>query len=365
MHSLIRPQNLTATLMGKTGDALLWLLAALHVTAVAILLMTLLSLGQAEAAEQQITCTGNDILVEMRKTDPERFAKIEQEAAAIPNGKGNFWRIEKAGTAPSYLLGTMHVTDPRVLEMPAAASPAFEKAAIVIVESDEIVDDKKGATSLLSKPELTMFLDGKSITDILSPDNVARLEKGLKERGIPLNAVSRMKPWMLSSFVALPACEFARKATGLSFLDKKLAEDAIADGKRLVGLETMVEQLTAMSELPMEFHLQALIETLELGERMDDVMTTMTDLYVAGDIGMTMPMLKSLDPKKAAAENEQGYAAFEQRIITDRNHVMAERAAPELATGNVFMAVGALHLPGEEGVIELLRAQGFTLTRVD
>lgn len=63
---------------------------------------------------------------------------------------------------------------------------------------------------------------------------------------------------------------------------------------------------------------------------MDDVMTTMTDLYVAGDIGMTMPMLKSLDPKKAAAENEQGYAAFEQRIITDRNHVMAERAAPSL-----------------------------------
>ncbi|MFX5918460.1 TraB/GumN family protein, partial [Acinetobacter baumannii] len=91
--------------------------------------------------------------------------------------------------------------------------------------------------------------------------------------------------------VALPACEFARKATGLSFLDKKLAEDAVANGKRLVGLETMVEQLTAMSELPMEFHLQALIETLELGDRMDDVMTTMTDLYVAGDIGMTMPML--------------------------------------------------------------------------
>lgn len=47
MHSLIKPENLTATLMGKTGDALLWLLAALHVTAVAILLMTLLSLSEA------------------------------------------------------------------------------------------------------------------------------------------------------------------------------------------------------------------------------------------------------------------------------------------------------------------------------
>ncbi|NWJ23335.1 TraB/GumN family protein [Rhizobium sp. RM] len=364
MHSLNKPQNLTLALMGKAGDAVLWLLALLHVTALAILLMTLLSLGEAEAAPQETSCGGADILVAMQKNDPQRYHAIEQEAAAIPNGKGTFWRIEKSGAEPSYLLGTMHVTDPRVLEMPNGAKEAFEKAGAVIVESDEIVDEQKVAVSLLSKPELTMFLDGKSITDILSPENAARLEKGLKDRGIPLNAVSRMKPWMLSGFVALPACEFTRKAAGASFLDKKLAEDALKNGKRLIGLETMVEQLTAMSELPMEFHLQSLIETLELGDRMDDVMATMTDLYVSGDIGMTMPMLKSLDTKTAGT-SEQGYVAFEQRIITDRNHVMAERAAPELEKGNVFMAVGALHLPGSEGVIELLRAQGFKVTRVE
>jgi len=75
-------------------------------------------------------------------------------------------------------------------------------------------------------------------------------------------------------------------------------------------------------------------------------------------------MLKSLDPKKAA-DNDKGYAAFEQRIITDRNHVMADRSTNELAKGNVFMAVGALHLPGEGGLVELLRAKGFTLTRVE
>lgn len=364
MHRLTKPHNFTLALMGKAGDAILWLLALLHVTALAVLVMTLLSIGQAKAAQQDVSCSGSDILAAMQKNDPQAFQKIEQQAAAIPNGKGTFWRIEKAGSEPSWLLGTMHVTDPRVLEMPDGARSAFDTTSAVIVESDEIVDEKKVAASLLTKPELTMFLDGKSITDVLSAENAGRLEKGLKERGIPLNAVSRMKPWMLSGFVALPACEFTRKAKGASFLDKKLAEDALKDGKRLIGLETMVEQLTAMSELPMEFHLQSLIETLELGDRMEDVMATMTDLYLRGDIGMTMPMLKSLDTNTGET-NEQGYAAFEQRIITDRNHVMAERAAPELAKGNVFMAVGALHLPGDEGVIELLRAQGFTVTRVE
>ena len=360
MTSLLRPQNLTSALMGRTGDAILWLLATVHLAAISMFLFTLLSLGSAQAAEQEVTCIGKNILTEMQKTEPARYQQIEENAAKIPNGKGVFWRIEKAGIEPSFLLGTMHVTDPRVLNMPQGAKAAFDKANAVIVESDEIIDELKVAVSLLARPDLTTFPNGKSIYDALPKEDVQQLEVGLKARGIPLSAVSRMQPWMLSSFVVMPACEFARKAKGASFLDKKLAEDAVRDGKHLIGLETIVEQLTAMTELPMEFHLQSLIETLKLGDRMNDVMATMTDLYVTGDIGMTMPMLKSIDTASAET-GKDGYAAFEQRIITDRNHVMAERAAIYLANGRVFMAVGALHLPGEEGLVELLRSQGFTV----
>jgi uncharacterized protein YbaP (TraB family) len=89
----------------------------------------------------------------------------------------------------------------------------------------------------------------------------------------------------------------------------------------------------------------------------------MTDLYLSGDIGMTMPMLKTVTPEEEGENSD--YAAFEQRVILDRNKVMAERAAPILDSGNVFMAVGALHLPGKDGVIELLRQQGFTVTAVN
>jgi uncharacterized protein YbaP (TraB family) len=128
------------------------------------------------------------------------------------------------------------------------------------------------------------------------------------------------------------------------------------------GLETLAEQLQAMADLPVDFHLKSLIETLELGDKMSDVVETMTDLYLSGDIGMTMPMLKTVSPE--GGEEGGDYAAFEQRVILDRNKVMAERAAPILAGGNVFMAVGALHLPGNDGLVELLRRQGFTVTAV-
>lgn len=346
--------------IAQPGNILLWLIAAFHMLLAAALLAVLFSVSPAAAADD--SCSGKDLMAELKQSDPARYAEVVKEADAVPNGKGIFWKIEKPGLKPSWLLGSMHVTDPRVLSLPAYAQAAHDSADTIVIESDEILDEKKAAAALLARPDLTMFTDGTTIDKLLSPEDYARLDAGLKQRGIPLSAVSRMRPWMIASAVALPACEIARKAKGVQFLDQKIAADAIKQGKQVKGLETLAEQLQAMAELPMEFHLKSLIETLELGPKMNDVVETMTDLYLSGDVGMTIPMLKTVSPEEGG---DGDYAAFEQRIILDRNKVMADRAAPILANGNVFMAVGALHLPGDQGVIELLRKQGFTVTAVN
>jgi uncharacterized protein YbaP (TraB family) len=347
--------------IAQPGSILLWLIAAFHMLLAAALLAAVFSVTSADAAED--SCTGKNLLTELQQNEPGRYAEAVKEADATPNGKGVFWKIEKPGLKTSWLLGTMHVTDPRVLNLPPRAQEAHDGADTVVIESDEILDEKKATASLLMRPDLMMFTDGTTIEKLLSPEDYTRLEAGLKQRGIPLSAVSRMRPWMIASAVALPACEIARKAKGVQFLDQKIAADAAAEGKQVKGLETLAEQLQAMAELPIEFHLKSLIETLELGAKMNDVVETMTAIYLSGDIGMTMPMLKTVSPE--GSDESSDYAAFEQRIILDRNKVMAERAAPILANGNVFMAVGALHLPGKDGVIELLRQQGFTVTAVN
>jgi len=353
------PDRQVYVLPKRLGDIALWLIAALHLLVAASLVFILFSIAPAHAAEDA-SCGGANLMTQLQQTNPKRYAEVIAEGEKVPNGKGLFWKIEKPGLPTSYLLGTMHVTDPRVLTMPAGAAAAQESANTIIIESDEILDDQKALAALMMKPDLMMFTDGSSITDLISPEDKALLEKGLKERGVPLAAVSKMKPWMISSFVSLPPCEFTRKAAGASFLDKKIALDAIAAGKTVAGLETLSEQLVAMSELPVKFHLQALIETLKLGPKMADVMETMTQLYLSGDIGMTMPMLKAVSPPEG--DDEAGYASFEQRIILDRNRVMATRSAPYFEKGGIFMAVGALHLPGDAGVIALLRQQGYTIT---
>ena len=77
--------------------------------------MLLLAAGQAHA--EMPVCTGKDMMAELATNDPALLAKIEQEAAATLNGKGLLWKIETPGGAPSYLFGTMHMTDPRVTHL--------------------------------------------------------------------------------------------------------------------------------------------------------------------------------------------------------------------------------------------------------
>ncbi|MCD7108330.1 TraB/GumN family protein [Rhizobium sp. DKSPLA3] len=351
---------LSAPLARFLVDTLVSLAALLPVILLAALVAACLNVGSARA--QETACNGVNLLESWQKAAPDRVARVTAEAALVPNGTGTFWKIEKPGVPASYLLGTMHVTDPRVLAMPQGAPDAFAGAATVIVESDEILDERRAQAALFSDPSLTMFTDGSTIESYLDADQKVILTEGLKARGLPLAAVARMKPWMIASFVSLPPCELSRKAGGAVFLDQKLAQDAVATGKTLKGLETMVEQIHALNDLPMAFHISALVDTLKLGNLVEDAMETTTELYLEGRIATIMPMLKAASETVEGSDSEQESVAFEQRIVTDRNHVMATRARPSLDAGNAFMAVGALHLPGPEGVIELLRKDGFTLT---
>ena len=201
------------------------------------------------------------------------------------------------------------------------------------------------------------------LTALLDEEQAKLIEAELARRDIPFAMVSQMKPWMISGLVALPACEMARKARGVEFLDIKIAKAARAQGKQLLGLESIGEQMAAMADLPMEFHIQGLIETIKLADLMPDIMATMTDLYLQGEIAQIMPLILAAGPQ-GAEQDIDGYAQFEERIVRMRNHVMAERAAPILDAGNAFIAVGALHLPGEEGVVALLQDAGYTVTLV-
>jgi len=327
-----------------------------------IAVLALLSIAAPVHAER-FACSGRDLIAAMEQEDPARLASLRQAAEAEPNGRGLLWRVSKEGVAPSWLFGTMHMADPRVATLPAPAQAAFDKADTLVIETLDVLDPAKMTALMLERPELTMFTGSETLTDLIPEADRAMVAARLAARGVPLDSLRKTKPWLVAALVALPECELKRKAAGAPVLDLALAEAAKTGGKRLEGLESLTDQLEAMAGLPMDFHIHGLVETARLGDRLDDVIETMIVLYRAQEVGMFWPFFEAVLPDEAEA-GEAGYAAFQERMIVARNGTMAERALPILARGNVFMAVGALHLPGRDGVVERLRQAGFTVEAV-
>ena len=348
--------------LDRIADRALAALLAVPFMLALTLLLTLLLAAPARA-EEDPACGGKDLVAGLKASNPAEYAKLKAEGDKIRNSGIRFWKLEKAGQQPDWLLGTMHLSDPRVTELPDEAREAFDRASVVLLESDEILDQQKAAAKLMARPDLMFFSGKETIADYLTPDEQKLLEDGLMSRGMPFTAVAKMKPWILTSMVALPTCELSRKAQGIPFLDMKLARDGLAAGKEVKGVETLAEQMDVVASLPMSFHVKSLVGTVKYPQYTADMMETTLQLYLQGQIGLVFPAGNYFAPEKNA-DDFKDRALFEEKLITMRNHHMADRGEPILARGNVFMAVGALHLIGDQGLVELLRKKGYTVTAV-
>jgi uncharacterized protein YbaP (TraB family) len=162
---------------------------------------------------------------------------------------------------------------------------------------------------------------------------------------------TRMKPWAAMITLSVPAPK-----TGF-FMDFSLSLRASGSGLKVIGLETLEEQLTFLENMPMEHQLTMLDQAVAEVGKVQDIHDQMVETYLHGD-------LQTLHEETESQLAELGANARDYFIaegITARNHRMMTGLLEALETGTVFTAVGALHLPGEGGLIELLRAQGYEL----
>ncbi|MET0170140.1 MAG: TraB/GumN family protein [Aliihoeflea sp.] len=341
-------------------DAALRLIAA--VTTLAFSSFFFVLAFAVSEARSQPPCAGIDMLAAMERDDPDAYAQLMEASQASLNGEAMLWRVTSPEGAVSHLYGTMHVTDPRITTLSPDAQAAFDASRTLVIETTDILDPSAMMAAMAQRPDLMMFTDGTTLSSLLATQEREAVESALQERGLSLASLDKMKPWMIAAMATLPVCEMTRKAAGAEILDVALATRALEAGMEIKGLETTVEQLGAMSELPLEFHMRALVETLALGSKVDDIIETMVVIHQRGEPGLFWPFFEASLP--GAAEDGVAIAGFEQSVITDRNHTMAERAKQYLDVGDAFVAVGALHLPGEEGIVAILRDVGFEITPV-
>jgi uncharacterized protein YbaP (TraB family) len=268
-----------------------------------------------------------------------------------------------AGTKPSYLFGTIHIPDPRLASFP----PALSKA---VGDSDEIVnemplDDANDALAMMSSFRLP---SGKSLSTELSPALYRRLKDAFTQKGLGMAfpMLEHMKVWAVAAQVALLDHLKEIGTGGGQAIDLAIHDMAKAAGKTTSGLETKAEQLAVFDGLTKDEQARLLEQTLDQRDKdaregKDPVARLMT-LYVAGEeapllheLNAGFDLSRPLDKKLLT------------RLITDRNKRMVTRIAalfkahPRRA---YFVAVGAAHLLGDDGIIAQLKKKGMRIERV-
>lgn len=309
-------------------------------------------------------CGGEDLMPGLAAEAPAAHAGILAEAAATPNGDSRFWRVERDGAAPSWLFGTYHDTT-TIGTLTPAIEAAFGAAGTLVVELTAAELERLNAR-VSTDPSFVFALDGNGVAARLDPAVLARAAAVLERRGLTVAMAERMQPWMFFSVMGIPACQIEAMAGGAQVMDQVLLRRAAAAGKELVGLETYEEALGAFGAVDPDIAAEAALDLIRLSEREEDLRATMLGFYRAGNlagIDAFSDWLTTQASGRVSEEAERLSAAFEAELLDARNRRWMGRLAPVLVEGGAFVAVGGLHLPGEAGLVALLREQGFTVTR--
>jgi uncharacterized protein len=258
-----------------------------------------------------------------------------------------FWEISGNGlTEPSYLYGTMHTQDERVFQFKEGVMDAFNHAEIYAME---INVDSVDQVALLSK----LIMDSThSLKTLLTESEYTMVSDFFRDSlRQPLFLFEKMQPLFTAQMVSLRDLE-AQQADAL---DIYFFKEAKKQKKQTIGLEKTMEQIDAFSAISYELQAKGLVDAVrDYGKEGELDMDAMMKYYVEGNLDKLLEMTTEYDE-----EDEEMSKIFNDVFLVKRNHNMADRAEPFIKKGSTFIAVGAAHLPGEEGIIELLRKKGY------
>lgn len=269
-------------------------------------------------------------------------------AGAAAADRAPVYRIERVDRLAGYLVGTMHSEDPRVTALMTQLTPLIAQVELVAVE---MVPD---AVTMLAVGAASLLPAGRDLRALLGMKRFGRLAAVAKDRGIPPAALERLKPWAAAVILGMPDYDTGR------FLDMDIYLQALGDGREVTGLETAAEQLAVFEQMSAPMQLQLLDEMVKNADQLPTQLEELTGAYLSGD-------LRRLDALARSQYRDMSPEIrnwFDESLLRRRNLRMVERASALLSERTVLLAVGAMHLGGEDGLIEGLRRRGFRVTAV-
>lgn len=321
--------------------------------------LSAVALGFLVATPLFAECTGQNLFDTM---DPARRAEIMAAADAVPFAKGNFWRATK-GDQVITLAGTYHFDDPRHAANLAALMPAITGASTVLVEAGP-GEEKALKAEIARDPSTMVITTGPTLNQQLPPEVWKQLSEAMSARGIPAFMAAKFKPWYVLTLLSLPPCamlQMTQEPEGLDRLVIKVAEEAGVPVRALEPYDTLFKIFGSMTEAELT---EMLVSTLAIEPQSEEYFTTLVDAYFAGESRAAWELMRFISYDMPGYTREQidaEFARMEEIVAASRNRAWIPVLTDAAAKGTVFAAFGALHLSGQDGVLNLLQEQGYTV----
>ncbi|MGJ1432263.1 TraB/GumN family protein [Sphingobacterium spiritivorum] len=258
--------------------------------------------------------------------------------------KSLLWKIEgKDLKVPSYLFGTVHMLARKNFEMPAKAIDAMDETSRVYLEIN------MAAPNLAEESQKHMMSD-KTISSQIKPEEVALVDEILgKKIGVSLAQVDKVKPMFLIAMIMQKSF-----TEPMASFEEEIIKHTKQAGKTIEGLSSIEEQYSFADKIFETSDFPSYLKSMDEFD-IQSILSHIFQLYKEENIaGMDELLLKY------TSSNPETY----RQLLPVRNHLWADRMPALMSEAPTFFAIGSGHLSGEEGVINLLRQKGYTVTPV-
>jgi len=296
---------------------------------------------------------------------PELQETLAAIAAVSITDKGPFlWRAEskrKKHKGVVYVTGSIHLGRPDLYPMHPAIEAAYGEADILAVEMD-IGDPAASAAMAQELMKVALLPEGTTLKDLVG-DRYEELKQALWERQVPMVFADPRRPLFVSMTLSLLEAVRTGWSPDLG-VDKHFLDRARQDGKTILELEGMERQLALFTDISLEAQTKTLLDSLDMLGAMGAWVDRAWEAVRAGDDAALM----ALEAIETGADEQSAEAAeFDDAMLGDRNREMVGKLVEHIRTGDgvMFVVVGALHLPGEDGIVPLLEGtRGLQVARV-
>jgi len=284
-------------------------------------------------------------------------SKKAQNAAYQPIENSLLWEISgKDLKKPSYLFGTIHMIPADQFFWTDPMKKAFANSEEIVFELD--MNEMNDMSKMMGMMQHLFMQNDTTLADLLTKNEYDQVAEHFQSMGLPIMLFERMKPFFLTVFLSEDFAKGSIQDGTLKSYEFELNEMAQQQSKNTSGLETIEFQASMFDKISYKDQAKMLIETLNADQDSggDTQLDQMVHLYTRQD-------LEGLNKLIHGTDSGMG-ANWEEDLLYTRNSSWIGLMTPKMKERPTFFAVGAGHLPGEKGVIHLLRKEGYKVKAI-